>query len=435
MRPSLLYDIKNEVILHYGDEANEKKHLAETDNTIFYVDNIFMKLNDIHLKIKKDENDVHDQILLNGVEIMLRDLNDSYAQVSKSDKQNGFYHYLFIVPTRWDPAIREDLLRPLFIRTGLIHQEDHPYRLLFYSQLDLDFCYLQYLNDDLPTYRMNTKIGNGRHYILYKLNFSDTHLFVTLDLFSAHYSPFVMSKVKYVPKSLVSRYLTFPLTYDIQESSIRTSIIDPLSITDKRSDIEWEQYSRDGLPDTTDGSVLNNESVVTDQSIDHDGLMGTDESIKTNNEFMEMEDDSGLLSSILKSLLDETKTLTNYTGSATYAAIVISNISRHDERDYGLLNYLSQWIKNQGQDMFRIKLATFGDEGELNYEVSPLETFIGGDVLIREHVKMSNTRRPPLILDENCNHNKDASASLFKDSRPNCIINIGIWKEFVFFFL
>ncbi|KAI9252166.1 hypothetical protein EDC94DRAFT_651635, partial [Helicostylum pulchrum] len=49
------------------------------------------------------------------------------------------FHYVFIVPSEWEEKIRDDIIRPIFVRSGLISNEDHQDRLLFFSDIESIF--------------------------------------------------------------------------------------------------------------------------------------------------------------------------------------------------------------------------------------------------------------------------------------------------------
>ncbi|KAI9259809.1 hypothetical protein EDC94DRAFT_154203 [Helicostylum pulchrum] len=49
------------------------------------------------------------------------------------------FHYAFIVPSEWEEEIRDDIIRPIFVQSGLISNEDHQDRLLFFSDIESMF--------------------------------------------------------------------------------------------------------------------------------------------------------------------------------------------------------------------------------------------------------------------------------------------------------
>lgn len=191
-----------------GGEADGRRRSEEDKEQIFYVDNIFIRLNDVYLKKKQSyyESDVHDRMILSGVTMFLQQLKkDCPLDKSVTHKTYLYYHFAITIPTYWDHGIREELLRPLFIQAGLISEDDHHDKLLIFTQLESNFRYLQSLHYDA---RMNTKIGNGRQYIMYGLRFIGNNLIMTMNFFSAHYPPVTTVDDNYVTKVLKSVHFT-----------------------------------------------------------------------------------------------------------------------------------------------------------------------------------------------------------------------------------
>lgn len=205
-----MYNIQTEVVLATGDEADYRKFSEADENSVFYMENIIIKLNDIYLKGTQEYN-AHDRMILAGIVLFLKHLTKDYS-LGKAISHQSYvdYHFAFTLPTHWNSGIREQMLRPLFIQAGLLKTNDHHDRLLFFSQLEGDFRHLQSL-DHTGSSRINTRIANGRQYIMYKLRLVDKKLIVTMDFFSAHYPPVTAVDESYVPKALQSLYFTVSL--------------------------------------------------------------------------------------------------------------------------------------------------------------------------------------------------------------------------------
>lgn len=215
-----MYNAATEEILVLGSNSKNKRQSEENNQAIFYVDNIFKELNDIYLKKKEVccyEYDVHDNIILHAVTIFLRDIVDDYR--TKNTGVNGLhtsYYFAFFLPTNWDDEIREELIRPLFIRAGLITENDHSSRLLFFTQLELNFRLFQTIVA-VGCNQIATEIKHGKQYIMYGLIFTETKFLVNLDLFSAHYPPTIMKDIHvYCTKSLKSNYFATSLDSNIE---------------------------------------------------------------------------------------------------------------------------------------------------------------------------------------------------------------------------
>lgn len=189
-----------------------KKQSEKYNPDIFYVDNIFTKLNDIFLKKKQYscyKYDVHDSLVLYAVKVILQKLVDKHQ--GSVNASHSPPHFVFILPTSWDYMIGEELIRPLFIKSGLITQNDHHDRLLFFITLQSTFQRLQSIQllqtskyVDVKNQRMDLKMKNGKLYVMYGLNFTANKLLINLDLFSAHYPPVMAIGSNYVAKSTKS---------------------------------------------------------------------------------------------------------------------------------------------------------------------------------------------------------------------------------------
>lgn len=129
----------------------------------------------------------YDDIVLYAIEAFLRN-SVQLHDANKGKSHLSDYHFSFLVPTSWDYDIREELIRHLFIQTGLITESDHKSRLLFFTKIESFFQYLQSskYSQHYPMYKV---IGNGKQYIVFELYFAETNLSVDIDLFSAHYLP------------------------------------------------------------------------------------------------------------------------------------------------------------------------------------------------------------------------------------------------------
>ncbi|KAI9362671.1 hypothetical protein BD770DRAFT_381534 [Pilaira anomala] len=78
-------------------------------------------------------------------------------------------HYVCIVPYEWEDEIREELLRPIFIQSGLITKTDHKDRLLFLSEPESFFYYTQ-RNNRPRSELYNGYYQVGDHYLLCRVD-------------------------------------------------------------------------------------------------------------------------------------------------------------------------------------------------------------------------------------------------------------------------
>lgn len=96
-------------------------------------------------------------------------------------------HYVCVVPSVWDEKIREELLRPIFIQSGVISENDHKNRLLFFSDIESTFYRMQdeYSDPKIP-FSENFKVGD--HKIICRVNsLKNDTISIHLDLVEVQY--------------------------------------------------------------------------------------------------------------------------------------------------------------------------------------------------------------------------------------------------------
>lgn len=191
-----------------GVEA-EKRKCEDNQKNIFYTNNIFLELYNNYLKrrfkscrpaLSEANNQAncadnrYEMLVQQGVKRSLQHLQkcDPSALIRVTTDPDMQCHYAITLPTIWEIEVREELIRPLFIESGLIAKHDTPSRLLFFSQLESDFRYIQSLDQD-KCLKMNSTIKNGQQYIMCELKLTQNELLVNVDLFSAHYPPITTS--------------------------------------------------------------------------------------------------------------------------------------------------------------------------------------------------------------------------------------------------
>ncbi|KAI7893001.1 uncharacterized protein EV154DRAFT_502968 [Mucor mucedo] len=193
-RASLLYDAATGKILGEEDTAYNQRPLEEND-TIIYVENIFMELNDIYLRRKSEsyKDNLHDSTVLHAPVMFLRRAGSRFrTKFGITGLWNSSYHYVFNMPTHWDPTIKDELIWTLFVRAELVKEDDHRSRIVYHDQVD---------------------IKNGS-YVMYGLKFLDNNLIITMDLISVNNSSKIILEDESYIRLLQSIYFTVPLKYE-----------------------------------------------------------------------------------------------------------------------------------------------------------------------------------------------------------------------------
>ncbi|KAI9263651.1 hypothetical protein EDC94DRAFT_85884 [Helicostylum pulchrum] len=100
------------------------------------------------------------------------------------------FHYAFIVPSEWEEEIREDIIRPIFVQSGLISNEDHQDRLLFFSDIESMFY--------------NRSFERGENTILCRLSPDEGKITVKFDLIQTMSTLYDFPNAKLFPKVMKS---------------------------------------------------------------------------------------------------------------------------------------------------------------------------------------------------------------------------------------
>ncbi|GAA5811591.1 hypothetical protein MFLAVUS_005031 [Mucor flavus] len=153
----ITYDKKKSKVLSWGEKCDKE------DEDKVQIEISGEKLHQL-FKTCKDKWSEDDRFLFTAasdfiglsVEKLMKVENKNVRQI----KDTGTLHYVFVVPSEWEEEIREDLIRPIFVRANLISEGDHKDRLLFCT--DIESTYYSVIrkpyNNNLKLSR-NTIIG------------------------------------------------------------------------------------------------------------------------------------------------------------------------------------------------------------------------------------------------------------------------------------
>ncbi|KAI9359865.1 hypothetical protein BD770DRAFT_471686 [Pilaira anomala] len=122
----------------------------------------------IYQVFQKDESNRNkdDLFLIQAMSDLLRLAVEKVLKDAESVIENlDALHYVFVVPSEWEEGIRNDLIRPIFFRSGLIAKDDHSDRLLFFSDIETIFYELQDSNKEI--------FQRGQHTLLCKVTAVD----------------------------------------------------------------------------------------------------------------------------------------------------------------------------------------------------------------------------------------------------------------------
>jgi hypothetical protein len=145
-----------------------KSNFMKNDEEV-YLDNFMNTLHSIYLKYGNDyrgEKDKEDAITLKLVAEFLRKYVEYIKNYITGSRKFFNCHYLFVVPVEWEDAMKEEIIRPLFIAAGLINANDHACRLMFLNRLECISGWFQdWYNIDVRRYSGFDKLVKCQQYL------------------------------------------------------------------------------------------------------------------------------------------------------------------------------------------------------------------------------------------------------------------------------
>ncbi|KAI7891462.1 uncharacterized protein EV154DRAFT_224922 [Mucor mucedo] len=204
-RTSILIDTTTRNVIARGYEADEAngnpKGLQEG---VIYVRNILRELGDIYLKPKQqpfDNTALYALLYEEAIDLLQKILNHCKQDLNSV---NMDFYYSLNLPTSWDYEIREELFLPLFVKAGLLHENDGPGRLAFFSMLELRFQ-----NIPMSRFGKGRNIKHGDQSVLCTIDYQGAYS-VDLKLVSAQYPAFRLANRELVPQLLKQAHFVIP---------------------------------------------------------------------------------------------------------------------------------------------------------------------------------------------------------------------------------
>ncbi|KAG2193299.1 hypothetical protein INT47_008660 [Mucor saturninus] len=205
-RTSILYDTTTRNVVARGNKADEANEDPKGfQEGVIYVRNTLSELTDIYLKSKQEsfDNTALYALLYEEAMDLLQKILGHYKE--KLNSVNMDFCYSLNLPTSWGYKIREELFLPLFVKAGLLHENDGLGRLVFWSMLELNFQNMQ-----IDTFWHNARdIKYGDKRVMCTIDYQGTYS-VDLKLVLAQYPAFRLAKRKLVPQLLKQAHFVIP---------------------------------------------------------------------------------------------------------------------------------------------------------------------------------------------------------------------------------
>ncbi|GAA5812881.1 hypothetical protein MFLAVUS_006340 [Mucor flavus] len=169
----------------------------ESEDSIL-IDNFYDKLHDLFKK-DKTTRDEEDDFLMKALSDYLPLALKNTIEKNELEIENfDLFHYALIVPSEWEEEMREDIIRPIFVQSGLISNEDHQDRLLFFSDIE-SICY-GLIDGNGQTYSFK----RGQNTILCRLSPDEEKTVVKFDLIETTNTLFDFPNANFFPKVMKS---------------------------------------------------------------------------------------------------------------------------------------------------------------------------------------------------------------------------------------
>ncbi|GAA5809237.1 hypothetical protein MFLAVUS_002642 [Mucor flavus] len=196
------------------------------------VDNFYDGLYSLFKKDKKTW-DEEDKFLMKSVSdylslVVKRKVKRIELEVESFD----LFHYAFIVPSEWEEEMRENIIRPIFVQSGLILNEDHQDKLLFFSNIE-SICYgLKDKNADDYSFK------RGQNTILCRLSPDKREIVLKFDLIQTTNTLFNFPNSKMFPKDQF-------ISSGYRRGAVRKSPKSKLVLVDQDQIVENEEVLKD----------------------------------------------------------------------------------------------------------------------------------------------------------------------------------------------
>ncbi|GAA5815457.1 hypothetical protein MFLAVUS_008968 [Mucor flavus] len=189
---SISYNRDRTDVKALGEDCGEESE----DNIL--IDNFYDKLYNLFKK-DKTTRDEEDKFLMKAVSGYLpRAIQNTMEKIKLEIESFDLFHYAFIVPSEWEEEMREDIIRPIFVQSGLILNEDHQDRLLFFSDIE-SICYgLKDKNADDYSFK------RGQNTILCRFSPDEEKMVIKFDLIQTTNTLFNFPNSKMFPKVMKS---------------------------------------------------------------------------------------------------------------------------------------------------------------------------------------------------------------------------------------
>ncbi|GAA5800242.1 hypothetical protein HPULCUR_005667 [Helicostylum pulchrum] len=407
-----------------GKVRNINCNYDKEDEDTIVITNFRDKLYALFKKDKETRNE-DDTFLMKAVSDCLQ-LAMKYIVINRNRKGKSLdsFHYAFIVPSEWEEEIRDDIIRPLFVQSGLISNEDHQDKLLFFSDIESIFY--------------NYFFERGDNTILCRITPDEGKIDIKFDLIQTSSTLYNFPNASLFPKVMKSSSVSV-IADDIEDriaEFLRTNLF--YVATD---DVRVGKLLKDKFApfdeDRIIKAILRKMSRQPLPSLDEEKMEKDTETkpwIKFKKRWMLTENQKQFIMSlsplsvcagISSFIFRDLKDIISNNSTKSYKFLLVTDEYTYGSglSDYVTLTWLAYILEYNRRSLNSI--VTNIDPTKNN--IMPSTLLEGASIGIFEAIQHSDMYRKPLIMQS---EDPTASSSVFLNSKPDAIISLGDLADF-----
>ncbi|GAA5798335.1 hypothetical protein HPULCUR_003737 [Helicostylum pulchrum] len=324
------------------------------------------------------------------------------------------FHYAFIVPSEWEEEIREDIIRPLFVQSGLISNEDHQDRLLFFSDIESIFY--------------NHSFERGENTILCRLSLDEGKVIVKFDLIQTSSTLYNFPNASLFPKVMKSSSVTV-IADDIEDriaEFLRTNLF-YVATDDDRVLKPLKRFLKGKLVPFDEDRIIKAIMEQMDSSL----LPTLDEPwVRFRNEWMLTENQKIFIASISplsvnaeisSFLFGYLKDIVSNNFTKSYKFLLAKDIYFEPYNTFEQVNL--KWLEYILEYNRRSLNSIVTSVAPWESDIVPKFLLRGAGIGIFEAIQHSDMYCKPLIIQS---EDLSTSSSVFLNSKPDVIVNLDI---------
>ncbi|GAA5800177.1 hypothetical protein HPULCUR_005602 [Helicostylum pulchrum] len=419
---------KFDVTSHIFSTSNRHFDFPDIQTDYFDEDKKYDFRDRLHELSRKDRDtsDKEDIFLMKAVsDYLLAVVKSALKEKNLEIEKFDLLHYAFIVPSEWEEEMRNDIIRPIFVQSGLISNKDHQDRLLFFTDIEC-ICYRYSFER-----RQNT--------ILCRISSDEGKVITKLDMIQSTNTLYNFPNAKFFPK--VTNSSSVSITIADFEDRIKEFLRDnlfPVVIDDGRSRKPINNFLKtELLPSKQDQLIQTIMKEILSKTMPLDEENNEDKQGKTwitvqnrlwwserQKKFINSLSPASIRAEISSFLIDKLKGIISNNFTKSYKFLLV--MDEYSYHGYEITRAMRTWLAyildyDRRSLNSTVIIVTRIDPDEK--KLSPEYLIEGAGVGIFEAIQHSDIHCNPCIIPL---EDSTTSSSVFLSSKPDAIVNLDI---------